>query len=111
MLSTKDLINVKKEKEKENRDEYKKVLKNVYEKIQKRNDNNFLNCLFFVPYAKPGSSLNNMNALTSYLIQELNKGGFVAYPYRGSLNTLYIDWSIDVNKDMNKKRIKKSKIE
>jgi len=105
MLSAKELINLNIEKQKKDKTEYKYILQSVYDKIKKRNNENFLNCLFIVPYAKPGSTLNNVNELTPYLIHELNKGGFVAYPYRGSLNTIYIDWSINIDYIVKRKSI------
>lgn len=97
MLSVQDLNNDRLEKSKRNHLMYKAILENLYNKIKKKNDDGYKNYVYKIPYTYLIQSNLNPSRAIQYLIMKLNGGGFVAYPF-GSIHSVYIDWSIDLNK-------------
>ena len=115
MLSVQDLRIIDDQRTKRNHDAYKHILNEVYEKIKKKNKNNFKNLIYTIPFIKYGFPIINTDRAMQYIIRKLNKGGFVVYPYK-NCNSVYIDWSVRLNhsvkEQVNVKTFKrKSKVE
>lgn len=102
-LSANDLLQERKLKMKQNHELYKELLLEVQRKIINRNKTNYKNLVYTFPIIRIGYPLYNIDRAMQYIIMKLNKGGFVAYPY-GTNNTLYVDWSIVIEKTPKKKK-------
>lgn len=102
-LSVNDLRKFDEEKKNKNHQLYKELLEEVYEKIKKRNKSNYKNTTYDIPLVKIGYPLINIMSAMQYIIMKLNKGGFVAFPF-GDMKKIYIDWSVNIQKQHVDKR-------
>ena len=95
-LTKQDLQAKVKEKEKKTNQTFNEVLKEIYDKIQRKNNMNTYHTLYKVPQLLVGKPLYNFENLMRFLIKKLQKGGFLVY-FKN--DTLLIFWNIEEKKE------------
>ena len=95
-LTTQELQDKVKEKEKKTNETFQLVLKDIYEKIKKKNTMNTYYTMYKVPQLVMGKPLYNFDNLVIFLIKKLQKGGFLVYIKN---DTLLIFWNIEPKKE------------
>jgi len=106
-LTTHELQAKVKEKEKKYNEIFHEVLKDIYEKIKKKNNMNTYYTLYKVPQLLVGKPLYNYENLMIFLIKKLQKGGFIVYVKH---DTLLIFWNIEPKKEKTVQFKKKHEI-
>jgi hypothetical protein len=90
--SVHDLRLIHKERNKNDHQIYKTLLHEVFKLIQQKDASGKYNTLYKIPCVVYGNSRYKIATAVNYIIRKLTEGGFVVYPYEGTM--LYIDWSI-----------------
>lgn len=92
ILTVKELYDKRAEQKRENHEVYRSILRDVYDTIDRRDNEGKRNTIYRVPFIVYGNSRYRVSTAVHYIIQKLAQGGFVVFPHEQ--NILYIDWSI-----------------
>lgn len=90
--SVHDLRLIHKERNKNDHQIYRTLLHEVFKLIQQKDASGKYNTLYKIPCVVYGNARYKIATAVNYIIRKLTEGGFVVYPYEGTM--LYIDWSI-----------------
>ena len=92
MVELKDLRRTYMEQQAEQKQVYRTMLEEVFNKIEAKHKQRQYNMLYRVPLVVFGNPHYNPKTCMLYIVKKLTKKEFVVFPYQDNL--VYIDWSV-----------------